>query len=143
VTDAVSTLNVTPTGAAPLAAIASENVSAASVPFVMRTAYDFVTPEPLGVAPKLTLTGSSSADASVAEARLTRPAPTMLTSWTTVVPSVYEVTAFASAVLTTAERIAQAGHAGCCCLITAAAPARCGVAIDVPWKNAKQGAPSQ
>ena len=48
-----------------------------------------------------------------------------------------------SAVLTTAERICAADQSGCCCRTTAAEPARCGVAIDVPWKNAKQGLPPQ
>jgi hypothetical protein len=46
---------------------------------------------------------------------------------------------FSSAVLTTAERTAQAGQFGCCPSTTAADPARCGVAIDVPWKNAQHG----
>src|SRR5512133_1921840 len=35
-----------------------------------------------------------------------------------------------------AERIAAADQSGCAPIRTAAEPARCGVAIDVPWKNA-------
>ena len=48
-----------------------------------------------------------------------------------------------SAVLTTAERTCAADHVGCAPRTTAAEPARCGVAIDVPWKKAKHGGASQ
>src|SRR5712691_6262332 len=45
-----------------------------------------------------------------------------------------------SAVLTIAERTSAADQLGCWPSTTAAEPARCGVAIDVPWKNAQHGA---
>src|SRR5213595_2271460 len=48
-----------------------------------------------------------------------------------------------SPVLTIAERTSAADQPGCCWRTMAAEPARCGVAIDVPWKNAKHGLPPQ
>src|SRR5215211_5682399 len=42
-----------------------------------------------------------------------------------------------------AERICAALQVGCCPRRTAAEPAKCGAAIDVPWKNAKQGGAPQ
>src|SRR2546427_10689258 len=45
-----------------------------------------------------------------------------------------------SPVLTIAERTSAADQPGCCWRTMAAEPARCGVAMDVPWKNAKHGA---
>src|SRR5260370_923250 len=44
-----------------------------------------------------------------------------------------------SAVLTIADRTSAADQSACCPCTTAADPARCGVAIDVPWKKAKHG----
>src|SRR5512143_3222759 len=38
-----------------------------------------------------------------------------------------------------AERICAADQPGCWPFTTAAEPARCGVAMEVPWKKAKQG----
>src|SRR6266571_2716260 len=48
-----------------------------------------------------------------------------------------------SPVLTIAERTSAADQPGCCWRTMAAEPARCGVAIDVPWKNAKHGGLAQ
>src|SRR5712691_5104186 len=48
-----------------------------------------------------------------------------------------------SAVLTIAERTSAADQLGCWPSTTAAEPARCGVAIDVPWKNAQHGGDPQ
>src|SRR5947207_5630775 len=48
-----------------------------------------------------------------------------------------------SPVLTIAERTSAADQPGCCWRTMAAEPAKCGVAIDVPWKNAKQGGAAQ
>src|SRR5438046_5423900 len=48
-----------------------------------------------------------------------------------------------SPVLTIAERTSAADQPGCCWRTMAAEPARCGVAIDVPWKNAKHGGVAQ
>src|SRR5262245_27310786 len=62
----------------------------------------------------------------------------MFTSFSRAVPSMLQL-AFWSALLTMADRISQALHVGCSPFRTAAAPARCGVAIDVPSKNAKHG----
>src|SRR5215211_5061186 len=42
-----------------------------------------------------------------------------------------------------AERICAADQLGCCPRTTAAEPARCGVAMEVPWKKAKHGGASQ
>src|SRR3954464_249517 len=42
-----------------------------------------------------------------------------------------------------ADRICAADQVGCCPRTTAAEPARCGVAIEVPWKNAQHGSPPQ
>ena len=42
-----------------------------------------------------------------------------------------------TAVLTMAERTSAAVQSGCCVDTTAAEPETCGVAIDVPWKNAQ------
>src|ERR1700704_6134715 len=43
------------------------------------------------------------------------------------------------AVLTSADLICCGDQSGCSCFSRAAEPATCGVAIEVPWKNAKQG----
>src|SRR5256885_16429228 len=48
-----------------------------------------------------------------------------------------------SPVLTIAERTSAADQPGCCWRTMAAEPARCGEAIDVPWKNAKHGGLAQ
>jgi len=50
---------------------------------------------------------------------------------------------FWSAVLTMAERICSALQLGYSQRSTAAEPARCGVAIEVPWKKAQHGLPLQ
>ena len=59
--------------------------------------------------------------ASIADSRSTTPDP----------PS-YEVSPTSFAVLTSAARSWSAVYSGCCCLRSAAAPATCGVAIEVP-----------
>src|SRR5262245_49561758 len=100
-------------------------------------------PEPAGTEPKLVLTGSTAATAVTAPSRSRSPAPTTLTSVTTA-PLTKDVTAPCTAVFTTAERTCAALHVGCAPRTTAAAPARCGVDIEVPFKNAQQmGSPSQ
>src|SRR5207244_10967315 len=91
-----------------------------------------------GTAPKRTLTGSKASDAFTAELRFSRPEPTSFTSVSQHVPLLVFST-FSSAVFTTAERTAQAGQLGCWPSTTAAEPARCGVAIEVPWDNARHG----
>src|SRR5436305_10818646 len=48
-----------------------------------------------------------------------------------------------SAGFTMAERTSASDQSGCCWRRIAAEPARCGVAIDVPWKNAKHGGDAQ
>src|ERR671918_451033 len=90
------------------------------------------------VAPKLTLTGASAILAFVDERAFARPAPTMFTFVLTPVPVELSRTPW-SAVFTIAERTSADDHVGCWLRTTAAAPARCGVAIDVPWKNAQHG----
>src|SRR3990170_6053560 len=94
--------------------------------------------EPEGTAPKLTLTWSSATIALTAENRFARPAPMMLTFELRPTPLELSSTPW-SAVFTMDERTCQAAQLGCWPITTAAAPARCGVDIDVPWKNAQQG----
>src|SRR5690242_12050769 len=48
-----------------------------------------------------------------------------------------------TAVFTIAERMSAADQSGCSPRRKAAVPARCGVAIEVPWKNAKHGGVAQ
>src|SRR5436305_8471903 len=48
-----------------------------------------------------------------------------------------------SAGFTMAERTSASDQVGCCWRTTAAEPARCGVAIEVPWKNAQHGGAAQ
>src|SRR5712691_6353519 len=118
-----------------------DGAGTASVPevrFMTVTLIDFVWPEPDGTAPKLTLTGSKASDACTAEPRFSRPEPTSFTSVSQHAPLLVFNT-FSSAVFTTAERTAQDGQFGCWPSKTAAEPARCGVAIEVPWKNAQHG----
>src|SRR4029079_691786 len=98
-------------------------------------------PLPDGTALKLTLTGSSAIVASTAFWTSKRPAPTTLTS-AIATPS-RSCTTLRFAVFTIAERISAADQSGCCARTTAAVPARCGVAIDVPLKNAKHGGVAQ
>ena len=102
-----------------------------------------VWPEPEGTAPKETLTGSNATVALTAESRFSRPAPTMFGSVTSVVPSLAALMTPRSAVLTIADRICQASQSGCAPRTTAAEPARCGAAIEVPLKNAKHGGAEQ
>ena len=128
--------------APPFGAMPTDQTTGAPVVFRIRTVTARVEPDPEGTAPKLTLTGSSAALAPAADSRLSRPEPDRLTSVAGPSSVAFSRTP-ASAVLTTALRTAQAGQDGCCWRMTAAAPARCGVAIDVPWKNAKHGSPSQ
>src|SRR6266571_5032313 len=112
------------------------NVFVAVVRFVSVTAIVFVCPEPFGTAPKLTLTGSRATAALTALPRFSRPEPIDRTL-------VAFLIALASAVLMTAERTCSADSHGRWPSTTAAEPARCGVAIDVPWKNAKHGGAAQ
>src|SRR4051795_5773087 len=93
----------------------------------------FVWPEPLGTAPKLRLTGSRAARAFNAESTLSRPAPIRFGSEAVVVA--FDFSTPWSAVFTIADRICAADQFGCAPTTTAAEPARCGVAIEVPWKN--------
>src|SRR5262249_42646074 len=118
-----------------------DGAGTASVPdvrFMSVTSIDFVWPEPEGTGPKLTLTGSRASDACTAELRFSRPEPTSTPFVSQHMPLLV-LSTFSSAVFTIAERIAQDGQVGCCPSTTAAEPARCGVAIDVPWKNAQHG----
>ena len=45
--------------------------------------------------------------------------------------------------LTSADLICSGDQVGCSCIRRAAEPATCGVAMLVPWKNAKQGGLAQ
>ena len=51
---------------------------------------------------------------------------------TTPLPASYEVSPTSVALLMRSARIWSPVYSGCCCLRIAAAPATCGVAIDVP-----------
>src|SRR6266498_105634 len=121
------------------------NVSVPVERLVSVTANVFVWPPPNGTAPKLTLTGSSETMAPTAVSRFSRPLPMTLTlvSVTSGLNLLYFFSTPWSAVLTIAERTSAADQSGCSPRTTAADPARCGVAIDVPWKNAKHGGASQ
>src|SRR5688500_3749084 len=100
-----------------------------------------------GTAPKLTLTGLSTALALTAASRSSRPAPAMLTfvSFTSVGAAAVgkRFSTPRAAVFTIAERTSAADQSGFNPRITAADPARCGVAIDVPWNIAKHGGSAQ
>src|SRR5215467_15039943 len=47
------------------------------------------------------------------------------------------------AVFSNADFTCNGVHVGCSCLMSAAEPATCGVAMLVPWKKAKQGGEAQ
>src|SRR5260370_1425834 len=110
--------------------------------FLSQTAVDLDWPEPEGTPPKLTLTGSRVTIVLAAERRFSRPAPIMLTFCSRAVLLNF-LSTFWSAVLTMAERICSALQLGCSQPSTAADPARCGVAMEVPWKKAQHGLPLQ
>src|SRR5918996_2502852 len=57
---------------------------------------------------------------------------------TIVVPVAESFRTPCTAVFTIAERTSAAVQSECWSMTTAAVPATCGVAIDVPWKNAQQ-----
>src|SRR5206468_11241592 len=80
--------------------------------------------------------------ALTAASRFSRPVPLMFTLFCNAPVEKLRSTPV-SAVLTIAERTSAADQPRCCWRMTAAEPARCGVAIDVPWKNAKQGGAAQ
>src|ERR687897_2340855 len=129
---------------------AKVNVAAAPVRFLTTISPERFCPEPEGTPPKAMLTGSSDTFARTALYRFSSPAPTMfgLSSkmvtppttrlWVRVVPVAEFLRTPRTAVFTIAERTSAAVQPGCCSITTAADPATCGVAIDVPWKNAQQ-----
>src|SRR5215203_2525068 len=95
-------------------------------------------PAPLDQLPNDLLTGATPATASTAAATSNRPAPVM--SGSSVTSPVSGCRSRPSwAVLTIAERTCSAVQAGWSARTTAAAPARCGVAMLVPPRKPKQG----
>src|SRR5262249_16656412 len=116
---------------------ANVSVSVASPRFVSETSNVFVWPDPDGIDPNEALTGSAPTEARAADRRFSRPAPWMFASVMMIEPVEESLRAPRSAVLTMADRTSAALQSGCCPMMTAAEPARCGVAIEVPWKNAQ------
>src|SRR5258708_18655943 len=87
------------------------------------------------ILPKLAEAGSIHVVASAATDRFSRPAPCALrpTSCRPVIASLITK----SARLTSADLICVGDQPGCNASNTAADPARCGVDIEVPWKEAQ------
>src|SRR5918995_2651392 len=116
---------------------AKVNVAAAPVRFLTTISPERFCPEPEGTPPKAMLTGSSDTFARTALCRFSRPAPTMFGLSTMVFPVAESFSTPRTAVFTIAERTSADVQSGCWSITTAAEPATCGVAIDVPWKNAQ------
>ena len=74
---------------------------------------------------------------ATASCRFSRPAPTTFGLSTMVLPVAESFSTPRTAVFTIAERTSADVQSGCWSITTAADPATCGVAIDVPWKNAQ------
>src|SRR5262245_36164298 len=89
---------------------------------------------PITTFPKLAEAGSIQVVAFAATERFSRPAPCNLGP-TSCVPVTASLTT-KSARFTSADLICSGDQSGCSCRSTAAPPAMCGVAIDVPVKNA-------
>src|SRR5215475_10154792 len=85
--------------------------------------------------PKLAEAGSIHVVASAATERFSRPPPCNVGP-TSCVPVTASLTTN-SARLTSADLICAGDQVGCSCKSTAAPPAMCGVAIEVPVKNAQ------
>src|SRR5262249_18753302 len=93
------------------------------------------------ITPKLMLTGSRVNGVFTAAARSIRPAPRFMGLVSGAPVELLSTGRFAG--FTKADLICAGDHAGWSCLSSAPAPAMCGVAMLVPWKNAKHGGEPQ